>query len=353
MKKLICAMLALALVLGLCVISSFAEDTNLALDKYVEVEMDIVNGSDNPDMAGGFWSSEFLTDGEWPAFTNNGVVPLGWYSCSPDIDVDITLELDLDDVYNVSEIRLLPQKFIGGYTYPSTYEVSVSADGKTYEVIGGETGQHVGAYLFSSYTPSDPYRDECYVTCEAPVYTLSNKAVRYVLIHITQMGNDPGDGLHYSGFGEIEVYGDPNPVQKETPTPEVTEAPTEAPTEVPTEVPTEAPVENPTEEATEPAEQPTEAVEEPTEAPEEPTAEPATEAPEEPTKAPEEPTQAPEEPTAEPDEEPTKAPEEATSEPAEKPTEKPAKKGCGSFAAGTFAMVCLAGAALLIVRKKH
>ena len=70
-------------------------------------------------------------------------------------------------------------------------------------------------------------------------------------------------------------------------------------------------------------------------------------------KAPEEPTQAPEEPTAEPVEEPTKAPEEATAEPAEKPTEKPAKKGCGSFAAGTLAVVCLAGAALAIVRKKH
>ena len=33
--------------------------------------------------------------------------------------------------------------------------------------------------------------------------------------------------------------------------------------------------------------------------------------------------------------------------------EKPAKKGCGSFAAGTLAVVCLAGAALAIVRKKH
>ena len=63
MKKLICAMLALALILSVCVIPSFAEDVNLALDKTVEVEMETNNSGDNPDMGAGFWSSEFLTDG--------------------------------------------------------------------------------------------------------------------------------------------------------------------------------------------------------------------------------------------------------------------------------------------------
>ena len=333
MKKLICAMLALALVLSLCVISSYADNTNLALHKYVEVDMDIVNSNDNPDMGSGFWSVDFLTDGNWPAFTNSGSVDLGWYACSPDIDVDITLVLDLENVYHVSEIHLLPQKFIGGYTYPSTYEVAVSEDGKDYEVVGGETGAHVSEYLFSSYTPSDPYREECYVSCEAPVYAVNNKAVRFVRVHITQMGNDPGDGLRYSGFGEIEVMGDPNPVVKETPVPEVTEAPTEAATEV-VEEPTGEAVE--TEEPTEGAEEPTEGAEDPTEGAEDPT-EGAEETDEQPTEAAEEPTNAPEEPNDAPD-----------------PSAKPAgKKGCGSFAAGAFALVCAAGAAMLVLKKKQ
>ncbi|MBO4362841.1 MAG: discoidin domain-containing protein [Clostridia bacterium] len=292
MKKLICAMLALALILSVCVIPSFAEDVNLALDKTVEVEMETNNSGDNPDMGAGFWSSEFLTDGEWPAFLNNGEIPpLGWYSSSPDLEVDLTLELDLEDVYNISEIRLLPQKFIGGYTFPSSYEVSISADGKNYEVIGGETGAHKGEFLFSSYSGGNPYSDESYTTVNIPTFSAEGKQARYVMIHITEMGNDPGDGLHYSGLGELEVMGDPNPVVVETPVPEETEAPTE------------------------PAEEPTEAAEQPTEAPAE------------------NPTDAPDAPVA------TPAPEK--------------KKGCGSFAAGTFAMVCLAGAALLIVRKKH
>ena len=347
MKKLICAFLALALVLGLCVIPSFAENENLALGKDVVVDMEIQTAGDVPDM-GNFWSSTFLTDGLWPAFLGSGTPELGWYSSSQQQDnVEITLELDLEDVYKIDEIKVLPQKFLGGMTFPSEYEVSISADGKNYESIG--TDSHSGEFIFTSYNPGDPFKDECYTEINIPTFSAGGKAARYVLLHITKMGADPGDGLYYSGIGELEVYGDPNPVQKETPVPEVTEAPTDAPTEAATE----APVENPTEEATEPAEQPTEAAEEPTEAPEEPTAEPATEAPEEPTQAPEEPTQAPEEPTAEPVEEPTKAPEEATAEPAEKPTEKPAKKGCGSFATGTLAVVCLAGAALIIVRKKH
>lgn len=343
MKKLICAMLALALILGVCVIPAFADDENLALDKLVEVEMEINNPNEMADMGNGYWSVDFLTDGEWPAFLNEGVVPLGWYSCSPVTEVDITLVLDLEDVYSLNEVKLLPQKFIGGYTFPSTYEVSISADGNNYEVIGGETGAHKGEFLFTSYSAANAYSEEGYTDVNIPTFAANGKAARYVMIHITEMGNDPGDGLHYSGIGEIEVTGS-KAAAPETEAP--TEVPTEVPTETPTEAATEAPVENPTEEATEPAEQPTEA-------PEEPTAEPATDAPEEPTKAPEEPTQAPEEPTAEPVEEPTKAPEEATAEPAEKPTEKPAKKGCGSFAAGTLAVICLAGAALAIVRKKH
>ena len=193
MKKLICAFLALALVLGLCVIPSFAENENLALGKDVVVDMEIQTAGDVPDM-GNFWSSTFLTDGLWPAFLGSGTPELGWYSSSQQQDnVEITLELDLEDVYKIDEIKVLPQKFLGGMTFPSEYEVSISADGKNYESIG--TDSHSGEFIFTSYNPGDPFKDECYTEINIPTFSAGGKAARYVLLHITKMGADPGDGL--------------------------------------------------------------------------------------------------------------------------------------------------------------
>ncbi|NLN03282.1 MAG: discoidin domain-containing protein [Clostridiaceae bacterium] len=215
MKKIICFVAALMILASIAVVPAMAEEENVALYKYVYCESDDPNT--NPSMEGlAFFSADYLTDGEAPVW--DGVsqdTPLCWYGASATQDTHITITVDLENLYALKKIVLVPTSFLNGMNMPTDFKVLVSKDESDWVTVGEVTGRS-GA------------------TSENFVYEFEEEA-RFIMVSITKMSSVKDDNFYYSGIAEIEAYGD----LLTTPSPEPTEEPQETPAGEATEAPSE------------------------------------------------------------------------------------------------------------------
>jgi hypothetical protein len=138
----------------------------------------------------GYWAPEMLTDGVVQD-TNNGN-NLGWafatlvangLACNADAYVD------LGAVYEIDSINVVNMKWSGDNTFPGAYELSVSTDGTTWT--------QVGACAVGEATPNG-----------TDTYTFDPVEANYVRLHVSSHAGGWADAnAYYSGFGELEVYG--------------------------------------------------------------------------------------------------------------------------------------------------
>lgn len=221
MKKVIAAILTAALVLSFGALSFNAENaasanvTNVALEKEVEAICD--KEGDVAALDSVFFKTEYLTDGEAPPFDNveyaDPNTHICWYGGSKEPETDITLIVDLDGVFDLTCVRLIPTPFLNGQNMPSDYEVGVSMDGDNWTIIGSEQG------LTDVHTVhADPFE-----------YPTTERAA-YVMVHITKASCVADPNYHYSGIAEIEAMGVEVP-KTPKPTKEATPEPTQAATE--------------------------------------------------------------------------------------------------------------------------
>ena len=187
MKKIISIIIAAALMLSMCIIGVNAEEeTNVALNKPVIGE---IEGNGTLEITLGFWKLEYLTDGVVPEFPGSeNQDRLGWYSGNATRDVDMTVTIDLEDLYDLSRVYIVPQKFIQGTSFPSSYTVEISADGSNWTKVGEEN-------------------DLEGVREEAMTYGFNATAAQYVKFHMTLLSTITDGSLYYGGLGEIEAYG--------------------------------------------------------------------------------------------------------------------------------------------------
>ena len=234
MKKVIIVLLTLAMLLTLGTVSlnaesaAAAEATNVAFEKEVEAICDKDGDVAALDMV--FFKTEYLTDGEAPPYDGAEYADpdthICWYGGSREPETDISLIVDLDGVFDLQCVRLIPTPFLSGQNMPSDYEVAVSLDGDNWTVIGSEQG------LTDVHTVhTDPFE-----------YPTTERA-SYVMVHITKASCVADTNYHYSGIAEIEAMGVEVP-KTPKPTKEATPEPTAAPTDavVATDAPTGAPV---------------------------------------------------------------------------------------------------------------
>ena len=190
MKKIISLVLAVALVLALCTIGSFAADTNVALNKPVETSD---TGGANDDFRMPEWfQKENLTDGiniPFDGNTNNLNQSLAWYTAGVSRDVDITAIVDLQGTYTVSTIKLFPTQFLNGNATPSVFTVEVSTDKTNWTVVASVS-------LADGWASIDPF-----------VYSNVGKDANYVKINITKESVTADASNYFGGFAELEVYG--------------------------------------------------------------------------------------------------------------------------------------------------
>ena len=207
MKKLISLVIAIVMVVCLSAgLSAFAADAkNVALNSGVTAEawFDSANGV-NPNMGAGFWSYDYMFDGEVPRFDGSGTPHLGWYAAASSEDVELYLEITLDKVYEITELKLYPQGFMGGFTFPSSYTVHISEDDSNWTKVGEETDVG-GKFLYAGYnnatvTTPDAWGDDPVFT-----YACNSQKAKYILLAVTKVCN-PGDGNFYAGLGEFEVW---------------------------------------------------------------------------------------------------------------------------------------------------
>ena len=188
MKKIVSIALAIVLIASLCLLSVFAdgtEVTNLALGRPVDVTIDSGNGN----LGSGFWDKDYLTDGQVPVFGGEGDQSrLGWYAQTMVEAIDCKLTIDLGGLCAVSKVVLSPQTFLDGAQFPTDYTIQVSTDGSTWTDVTGETG----------HTASSTAN---------VVLTFDEVDARYVRMAITKAGVAPGDGTYHTGFAEFEIYG--------------------------------------------------------------------------------------------------------------------------------------------------
>lgn len=237
MKKVIIAVLTAALVLSFGALSLGAEEaasanvTNVALEKEVKAYCD--KEGDVAALDSVFFKTEYLTDGEAPPFDNveyaDPDTHICWYGGSKEPETDITLIVDLDGVFDLTCVRLIPTPFLNGQNMPSDYEVGVSMDGDNWTIIGSEQG------LTDVHTVhADPFE-----------YPTTERAA-YVMVHITKASCVADPNYHYSGIAEIEAMGvevpkTPKPTKEATPEPTEAAATEQAPAATDASAATDAP----------------------------------------------------------------------------------------------------------------
>lgn len=218
MKKMFCFAVALMILVSIAVVPAMAEEENVALYKYVYCESDDPNT--NPSMEGlAFFSADYLTDGEAPVW--DGVsqdTPLCWYGASATQDTHITITVDLENLYALKKIVLVPTSFLNGMNMPTDFKVLVSKDESDWVTVAEVNGR-TGA------------------TSENFIYEFEEEEARYIMVSITKMSPVKDDSFYYSGIAELEAYGD----LLSTPTAEPTEVPQETPADETTEEPSETP----------------------------------------------------------------------------------------------------------------
>ena len=226
MKKvliLICALLVM--MLGVTAVNAEeaqeAKLENVALDKTVYAKTEVAG--DVASLEGTAWfSAAWITDGEVPVWggPEDQETHICWYGGSVKQDTDIMLYIELEDDYDITEVRLYPTTFLDGANMPSVYEIVISDDGDEWTVVAKEEG------IVAGQTYSEPF-----------VYQVNQRAA-YVGVHVLKASSVKDQNYYYSGLGEVEVIAAVMP-KTPRPTAEPTEPPAEA-TDAPADV-TDAP----------------------------------------------------------------------------------------------------------------
>lgn len=155
--------------------------SNVALGKKVIA-------SDSYEAPEGIWSDVFLTDGKIEKY-GEGDSHLGW-STLPTTNrkqvSEVDLTLDLDGNYSVDAVALAPTKH-DYKTFPMSYEIQLSADGKSWTTVAKVTDH--------TATP------------ETQVHTFKATVCAFIRIHITKNSPVMNSGSYLSQLGEIEVNG--------------------------------------------------------------------------------------------------------------------------------------------------
>ena len=153
-------------------------------------------------------------------------MPLGWYVGTPKRETSVYAMIDLEGLYDVSAIRIIPMNFLKGANMPSDYEIMISENGSDWVTVASEAG------ISERQTPIlDPF-----------TYAVNQKAA-YVMFHITK-ASTVTDGTFYSGIDEVEVFGVEIP-KTPKPTEQATEAPaTDVPADNKTDKPADATADN-------------------------------------------------------------------------------------------------------------
>lgn len=207
-------------------VSAEEEFTNVALGKPVDADSS---------MESGYFAAQNLTDGKVDAFEGDTNVSLGWLT-SPEDEftsdkyAPISVVIDLGEMYELQKVVLWPMLFGDGYSFPTSYTISVSNNGTDWTPVADDWAINQFTEEFDT-TPLE--------------YDISGNSGRYVLFFVEEAGNfkHAGDVLWQSGIGEMEVYGR-LPAEETTSAetePQVTETDPEnaAPTEPETTAPAE------------------------------------------------------------------------------------------------------------------
>lgn len=244
MKKIICLILSVALVLSLSlIVPSFAEEANTIPENAVNLAVECEVGCEigDPDLYPGdsaslenpsWFSAANLTDGihnvDLPPAPLPTDIELCWYGASKKQETDIIITVELSGPADIYCVKIVPSAFLSGASMPSSYTVNLSEDGENWVQIGEESGLTEAG---NTYTEPFEY------------YT--NMKAEYVMVHITRASKIADQNFFYSGIDEIEAWGVAIPK-----TPKPTTAPTEQPTDAPTDAPkddtTDAPNDNTT-----------------------------------------------------------------------------------------------------------
>lgn len=161
----------------------YAQDgVNLAQNKKVTAKNSYEDGT--------YFSASYITDGV--NLPMSETTHAGWsvdpYSRIGRNDpVDVTV--DLEDVYSLNTVKIMPCVYNDGGLMPSDFEVLISEDGKDWKKVASVKDNKPGGADLT--------------------FTLDNFNGRYVRVHITKHNETPdvGTGGCLSQFGELEVYG--------------------------------------------------------------------------------------------------------------------------------------------------
>lgn len=131
--------------------------------------------------------SEYKGWGWYPDFLCDGDMKKGWTSdvkrhMKNDGEAEFAV-IDLGDIFALSQIKVFPMG-----CWPKDFEIRLSADCRTWNVVCSETG---------SKSPKTSYD-----------LALSGEQARFVMIYSSNMRNSSADGYMLQ-LGEVEVYGTP------------------------------------------------------------------------------------------------------------------------------------------------
>ena len=197
MKKIISFLVAAVMVFSVfgmlhvtAPIKAAAESTNLALNKPVTEILTNANAMAT------YWDVSYLTDGVTVENTGRdaGTGQLegnhdSWYVAHEGAELEASAVIDLEAVYNICRVELLPGFHFNGEVFPEGYDIYVSEDNATWTLVYSETGRSPGS------------------ATHAQVVEFEKVSARYVKVTITKARDVVGDGAAvYAGIGDIEVY---------------------------------------------------------------------------------------------------------------------------------------------------
>ena len=237
MKKLLSALVAVALVATLCSVFASAEDTNVALNKtyttkgillQTETQYGVYPDEDGKTLTDGVKanSSSFsFTDAYWVGFNTNSAEVKGLGEDGANADFEIVV--NLGGAYEISKFALETMGGgLNGINYPGKIEFSYSTDGTTFTSAGAGSLPEEDAYNKT---------EESHVLFESVLELDTAVTANYVKVSFASY-----TGSTWYFVSEFEAYG--APASGDSGDESSSEAPVES-TEAPVES-TEAPAES-------------------------------------------------------------------------------------------------------------
>ncbi len=141
-----------------------------------------------------YYHVNYLNDGSWLT-VENGNTKLGWSSSPDDDSLPCTIDMTLDQVYELKKIVLKPMKWSEGNGFPKAYALQLSMDGETWTTVASDSDVSAGAASNTAVQPK--------------VYQIEPTQARFFRMEITEHSalEDGGTRKPYSQIGEIELLG--------------------------------------------------------------------------------------------------------------------------------------------------